>query len=66
MDKEALHTAQWHLAAAVPEFSKAYACALVGQPRPHFEEIAMERLTAAVEALGYDLVKRTDKQQEAA
>lgn len=58
MDREALHTAQWHLAQAAPAFAKAYACALVGQPRPHFEEAAMERLTAAVEALGFDLVKR--------
>jgi len=58
MNREALHTAQWHLAHAAPEFAKAYACELVGEPRAHFVESGLERLTAALDALGFDLVKR--------
>jgi hypothetical protein len=59
MTKEQIHTASFRARDAAHYFAMAYAYALTGTERDWPLEQAIEDLTAAADALGFDLVKRT-------
>jgi hypothetical protein len=67
MTKEQIHTAGFRTRDAAYYFAMAYALALTGTDREWPMEVALESLTAAADALGFDLVERkAEPKQEAA
>jgi hypothetical protein len=65
MNKEQIHTASMRASGAAHYFAMAYAYKLANVERDWPLEQAMRDLTDAVEALGYDLVKREPAKEPA-